>query len=413
MMTTLTENTRGLLIPFAVSESGMIVAADEVERGLNCNCHCLECGSPLVARQGPVVRPYFAHLPSDGHIAGCGSGEGLIHKIAKQCLSESIGKAMQMGTSDHFAVLSEVGQEVRIQQANRVVDILASVEFRYRGEATRQVSLNKSSPIGTYAVAIEIAVWNHKDSSYCRDMEQVGMPAFEIDVEAATIYQIAAERNIGIMAAFKQLLLGHMIGRWLSFAGLPDEVVASACTGVTSYVGRPGYIIDRASAALKSGDWQKAKRMLGIYGPLTLAGDDKARWVKGAALIAESDPERGTCPDCLRSKQEDYPLCWDCNRIRIREQEVRRIAREKERIIAERREQNRRANAEREHRHEQIALHARAQVEADAQRRRAAIEMGAPAQSEAVRGWSHDWDTCDCGARKRAEYEQCYNCAFY
>ena len=51
-----------LLIPIAKHQpTGRLVGPLQVARGVACDCLCLECGSPLIAKQGPVVSWHFSH----------------------------------------------------------------------------------------------------------------------------------------------------------------------------------------------------------------------------------------------------------------------------------------------------------------------------------------------------------------
>lgn len=48
-------------IPFAIDAAGRDRDASEVERGLRCGCRCPACGGAVVARQGEIRAPHFAH----------------------------------------------------------------------------------------------------------------------------------------------------------------------------------------------------------------------------------------------------------------------------------------------------------------------------------------------------------------
>lgn len=50
-------------LPFARhNTTAKVVAPLEVERGKACDCHCLFCEEPVVARQGEINQPHFAHV---------------------------------------------------------------------------------------------------------------------------------------------------------------------------------------------------------------------------------------------------------------------------------------------------------------------------------------------------------------
>ncbi len=76
------------LIPFGIRQ-GLVVHIGEVDRGLDCDCVCPECGAPLMARKGVIREPHFAHYREAKH-QRCGSGyETLMHRFAKQVIAEA------------------------------------------------------------------------------------------------------------------------------------------------------------------------------------------------------------------------------------------------------------------------------------------------------------------------------------
>ena len=48
-------------LPFGLHRDGTYRTPHEVDRGLDCGCHCPECGRRLIARQGEEVTYHFAH----------------------------------------------------------------------------------------------------------------------------------------------------------------------------------------------------------------------------------------------------------------------------------------------------------------------------------------------------------------
>ena len=55
-----------VLMPFAIrNDTDQIVSITEVERGNQCNCRCLSCGSPVAARQGELKQWHFYHRTDD------------------------------------------------------------------------------------------------------------------------------------------------------------------------------------------------------------------------------------------------------------------------------------------------------------------------------------------------------------
>ncbi len=75
-----------LLLPFAKRKlDNELVSANEVERGLACNCVCPSCNVEVIAKQGLEREWHFAHV-----VGGkCSEGyEVSIHELAKQLLKQ-------------------------------------------------------------------------------------------------------------------------------------------------------------------------------------------------------------------------------------------------------------------------------------------------------------------------------------
>lgn len=68
-------------IKYALDKSNRVVHVNQVERGLACNCHCIDCCQPLISRQGNIKAWHFAHA-SDSNCSG-GSSETVLHARAK------------------------------------------------------------------------------------------------------------------------------------------------------------------------------------------------------------------------------------------------------------------------------------------------------------------------------------------
>ncbi len=67
-----------------------IVHIEDVDRGRACECTCLECGRPLVAKKGEKLSHHFAHDTDD---VSCNpSPESLVHSYAKQ----QVGKLQEL-----------------------------------------------------------------------------------------------------------------------------------------------------------------------------------------------------------------------------------------------------------------------------------------------------------------------------
>src|SRR5690606_7199400 len=71
------------------NEDGSLGSIHDVPRGLACNCTCLGCGRPMVARHGAELAHHFAHHGVAG-LTCTSAGETALHKFAKQVLNERL-----------------------------------------------------------------------------------------------------------------------------------------------------------------------------------------------------------------------------------------------------------------------------------------------------------------------------------
>jgi Competence protein CoiA-like family len=104
-------NPLGLLVGGPGHEPSMVVARgsdgkdrwiDEVARGMACNCACLECGSPVIARQGDVREWSFAHKAD----SNCSGGvETQAHRFAKSVINEAGGLYVASAKPDEWGLL--------------------------------------------------------------------------------------------------------------------------------------------------------------------------------------------------------------------------------------------------------------------------------------------------------------------
>lgn len=81
-----------LKIPYAV-RNGRLVHISEVENGLQPDCVCPACASPLVARKGSLKVHHFAHAAE----SNC-QPETVMHLLCKQLLAEKVEASISEGT---------------------------------------------------------------------------------------------------------------------------------------------------------------------------------------------------------------------------------------------------------------------------------------------------------------------------
>jgi hypothetical protein len=75
-------------IPFGRNVCGDMVSIDTVSRGLDCNCVCEECETPLVARKGERNQHHFAHYAEPENCVA--ARETSIHKFAKGIICKAL-----------------------------------------------------------------------------------------------------------------------------------------------------------------------------------------------------------------------------------------------------------------------------------------------------------------------------------
>jgi competence CoiA-like predicted nuclease len=85
-----------LLLPFGerIADERMM-RVTEVANGLACGCVCAKCHRRLVARQGTIVRPHFAHEADAEYV---GAFESSMHAVAKEMIAEAEERRRQEQT---------------------------------------------------------------------------------------------------------------------------------------------------------------------------------------------------------------------------------------------------------------------------------------------------------------------------
>jgi hypothetical protein len=206
-------------IPFAWHvPSQRMVTAVEVDKGLTCNCICVACKAPLIARQGAVRIWHFAHhRESDCPHAA----EAAIHWMAKQLISDrkgifvphrALSKTVEGKRRVWFETLAVVVQEAGFQQ---ITD--CRIEESVAGPATESGYRRPDliAHLNGLPLAIEIHNTNAVDLKKTKWLEQQGFSVLEIDVgDLAALptdaYKEALEQRLFATAQFS---------RWLTHVG--------------------------------------------------------------------------------------------------------------------------------------------------------------------------------------------------
>lgn len=161
---------------FGLDKFNLLRHVSEVERGLACDCRCVVCREPLVARQGDVREHHFAHASNR---EPCRSDhESLLHRYAKQLIEMSgcVTVPMTEPVANHLGVVPG-------QPATQLCDF-ASVDVEI-SLGTVRPDLLVTTADGV-VLAIEVAY-----SSFCTpdkvgEFRAQGLPVLEIDLSRFT-----------------------------------------------------------------------------------------------------------------------------------------------------------------------------------------------------------------------------------
>jgi|GEM_PF-1808126 len=112
----------------AYNEQNWITSIDDVQRGLKCNCTCVDCGAKLIAKKGAVQANHFAHAPDDQKTKDCKwSYETELHLLAKEVLNNSKKLTIPIGNFDPYSftlIFDNVDIETPIDNSKRIPDVI-------------------------------------------------------------------------------------------------------------------------------------------------------------------------------------------------------------------------------------------------------------------------------------------------
>jgi hypothetical protein len=154
----------------------------DLERGLRCNCICVGCSRPLIARMGAKRTHHFAHQRAEDYSSSC--GETALHIFVKELLirdrkaflphyvaeHESIDLLLNPFKTTHYSFgkiyhLIEPKAEVDLSELKIKPDIKANIELFD----------------DTYDVAIEVAVTHFVDEEKKEKIINSGLSMVEVD----------------------------------------------------------------------------------------------------------------------------------------------------------------------------------------------------------------------------------------
>ena len=160
---------------FGLNEFNHLVYVSEVKRGLACQCCCVVCAEPLVARQGNVRGHHFAHAsnrePCDS------SHESLLHRYAKQLIVQFGGLVVPMTLAVAHCLGLEAADAATLQAMGSVEEEV------WLGGIRPDLMLTIE---GGVQIAIEIAYSSFCDLTKMAAFEHHRLPALEIDLSCFT-----------------------------------------------------------------------------------------------------------------------------------------------------------------------------------------------------------------------------------
>jgi Competence protein CoiA-like family len=169
-------------IPYAL-RAGAIVHVSEVDRGLDCGCVCGRCGNALIARKGAFRQHHFAH---QGDSDCLGAAESLLHRLAKELLSNAESLALpayiyRAKSKPRFGI-PPVSIEREILAASRVSISSVAVEMSL-GPIVPDLLLRSDEG----DLILEIAVSHRVDRSKLRHIRRMDIPALELSLAAEDV----------------------------------------------------------------------------------------------------------------------------------------------------------------------------------------------------------------------------------
>lgn len=184
---------------FGLDDLSRLVFVSEVPRGLACQCRCVVCDEPLIARQGVIREHHFAH--ASGREPCDASHESLLHRYAKQVIQEAGGLMVPLNDQ----VANVLGVTPAVSLAARLMLPKVEVE-KAMGEV--RPDLLAYTDLGV-DVAIEVAYTSFCDMLKVEEFARLGLPVLEIDLRAFTPDAFSPE-------AVKQAVLDEVAGKeWL------------------------------------------------------------------------------------------------------------------------------------------------------------------------------------------------------
>ena len=163
--------------------NGKYKTADEVPRGLACNCICPECNGKLVACKGEIKTPYFSHYD----LTECeGSDMTILHKIAEDRFQ--VGQSIvipELKYKNEIIEDRKVGliQEVLYEKDidnTQIIEKLPMIQSVLAEIKSVKVKPDTIIVVDSIVYFIEIMVTHKVDSVKRSKLNKLGYPVIEI-----------------------------------------------------------------------------------------------------------------------------------------------------------------------------------------------------------------------------------------
>lgn len=165
-----------LLQSFALSKHGDLVSIADVARGQSCECLCPTCRTPMIAKQGEIRAWHFAHESG----TDCpGGAESALHLAAKKVIEQAGGIMLPSLSITRTTLLPDgrSGAGEASLPASWIDFDSVQLEVRIGSVIPDVVGMT-----GKAMHLIEIGVSHFVDAEKLSTLQQIGLPAIEIDL---------------------------------------------------------------------------------------------------------------------------------------------------------------------------------------------------------------------------------------
>lgn len=164
-------NLQPIKLPFGLRADGSLAHVEDVPRGAACGCVCPACERPLVAKQGDVRVPHFAHAADfDCEYAV----EAALHLAAMDILARR--RTLTLPASAPFTPIG-MSRSVSALQPRRLVFDDVQLERREGSVVPDGIAV-----LGDYTLRVAIRLTHRITDEKLERLRELGQPAIELDL---------------------------------------------------------------------------------------------------------------------------------------------------------------------------------------------------------------------------------------